>query len=603
MRTHTRLALLLTLLFPTNAFVTGVSVSAPQYPVSARELLLGSVGVPGPSERALRVKAPETFTMIGISYRGAPVDFEVRVERDETWTHWTHLETEPAEGPDLRSPESKSAKRSTIPLWTGAADSVELRMEEQTGSSISDVRLHLIDASGESLGILGRLAARLHPRSHPAYALSRPGITTREQWGADESLRNCESTYAPAVNGAFIHHTATDTNYTPEESPAIVRSIYYYHSKVNGWCDIGYNFLIDRFGTVYEGRSGGMDRAVVGAHARGFNTESIGVSMIGNFVDADPPSRAIDSLITLLGWKFTLHGVHPRVTTSYTSGGSDVYPEGTQVTLPTIAGHRDVGITACPGRLQDQLPVIRGRVTVDYPDGTVIKGTGSAVYLMENGMRRGIPTAGIFESRFRWSEIVEVPDLEAWALSEGPAVGYRDGSLIETPGGTVWFVSEGKRRGFTHADVFESLGYSWSNIRAVSWPEANLHPEGVPIVVPTGLHPEGTVAKGSGPAVYLLSGGKKHAFPSPGAFESGYRWEEIVTVPDSELASRSESQPIGYRDGSLLLTPEGVLWLISKGERRGFTLGEAVAGLGYSWSNVRPVSWGEASLHPEGPPV
>src|SRR5205085_172585 len=136
------------------------------------------------------------------------------------------------------------------------------------------------------------------------------------------------------------HRTAGTNSYTLAEAPAIVRGIEVYHVKGNGWNDIGYNFLIDRYGTVYEGRGGGMTRNVIGAHALGFNTGTVGVSMIGNFAVATPPPAMQAALVSLLAWRLDVAHIDPLSTVAYTSGGNGKFRAGKVVTLRAISGHR-----------------------------------------------------------------------------------------------------------------------------------------------------------------------------------------------------------------------------------------------------------------------
>ena len=116
-----------------------------------------------------------------------------------------------------------------------------------------------------------------------------PNIITRAQWGADESMRCPNTVYDNGVRAGIVHHTAGSNDYAPQDSAAIVRSIYAYHTRTLGWCDIAYNALVDKYGQVFEGRAGGMDRPVEGAHTGGFNKNTWGVAMLGNF-DAVPPT-------------------------------------------------------------------------------------------------------------------------------------------------------------------------------------------------------------------------------------------------------------------------------------------------------------------------
>ena len=130
-----------------------------------------------------------------------------------------------------------------------------------------------------------------------------------------------------------------------------MRGIEVYHVKSNGWNDIGYNFLVDRYGTVYEGRYGGIDRNVIGAYARGFNTGSVGVAVIGTFSTAAIPAAAETSLEKLLAWRLDLAHVDPVSTLTFVSGGSERYRAGVPVVLRAVSGHRDTGLTTCPGDL------------------------------------------------------------------------------------------------------------------------------------------------------------------------------------------------------------------------------------------------------------
>ena len=162
---------------------------------------------------------------------------------------------------------------------------------------------------------------------------------------------------------AHVHHTAGTNTYTRLQAPAVVRAIQLYHVKGNGWNDIGYNALVDRFGTVYEGRAGGIDRNVVGAHARGFNTGSFGIAVMGDFRTVEPPPAAVDALVRTLAWRLDLAHVDPLATFNGVSSGNERFGAGIPVFLRTISGHRDTGLTTCPGeRLYARLGDIARRV-------------------------------------------------------------------------------------------------------------------------------------------------------------------------------------------------------------------------------------------------
>ena len=143
-------------------------------------------------------------------------------------------------------------------------------------------------------------------------ATAQPRIVSRAAWGANESIRRAGPDYSDTVKAAFVHHTVQSNSYSPSESAALVRSDYLYHVRTRGWNDIGYNFLVDRYGRVFEGRYGGVTRAVLGAHAGGFNTNSTGVALLGTFTTARPTGPMLAALQRLLAWKLDLTHVDPR---------------------------------------------------------------------------------------------------------------------------------------------------------------------------------------------------------------------------------------------------------------------------------------------------
>jgi hypothetical protein len=174
----------------------------------------------------------------------------------------------------------------------------------------------------------------------PADVTPKPQIFSRAQWGADERMRDKSSLRYFEVHAGFVHHTVNANGYSKEQVPSIIRGIYAYHTQSRGWSDVGYNFLVDRFGRIWEGRAGGVDRPVVGAHTLGYNDHAFAMSAIGNFETVQPGDAMLRAYGRLFAWKLSLHGV---------SAGSKrewVYNKW----MPAINGHRDVGQTACPGR-------------------------------------------------------------------------------------------------------------------------------------------------------------------------------------------------------------------------------------------------------------
>ncbi|HUH07228.1 MAG TPA: cell wall-binding repeat-containing protein [Egibacteraceae bacterium] len=313
------------------------------------------------------VKAPIAFSLVGF---GAPMGAEVefRTSNDgKTWADWAEAHHSADEAPDPVEASGQMAPQQLMsePYWVERASWLQLRVQ---GAAPEDVEVHLIDSAGLSRSLAGKAAdsisAAFRGAGQPAAAtVGAPAIVTRAQWGADESIREGSPSHARRARVGFVHHTAGTNDYSASSSPAIVRGIYHYHVQSRGWSDIGYNLLVDRFGTVFEGRYGGVDKAVIGAHAGGFNTGSFGVSLMGTFDGGAPPSAAMQALAEVLAWKFDVHHIDAGATVQVESLGSTRYAKGTKVNLSTVSGHRDVSLTACPGgSLYSLLPDLRRSV-------------------------------------------------------------------------------------------------------------------------------------------------------------------------------------------------------------------------------------------------
>ncbi|MFC3572727.1 peptidoglycan recognition protein [Streptomyces yaanensis] len=183
------------------------------------------------------------------------------------------------------------------------------------------------------------------------YIGPRPSIITRRGWGADETLREAGFVYTDKVKVAFVHHTGTGNNYSCSQAPSVIRSIYRYHVVSSGWRDIGYNFLVDKCGNIYEGRAGGVAKPVMGAHTLGFNDDSMGIAVLGSYSSTNPSAAVVNAIAKLSAWKLGLYGMDPRAATYLTSAGGNLYPKGENARLNVISGHRDGFATDCPGRL------------------------------------------------------------------------------------------------------------------------------------------------------------------------------------------------------------------------------------------------------------
>jgi len=218
-----------------------------------------------------------------------------------------------------------------------------------------------------------------------------PPIISREQWGADESMRCSQPTYDPQLKAAVVHHSAGSNDYSPAQSAEIVRGIYAYHAQTLGWCDIGYNAIVDKYGQIFEGAYGGLDKNVEGTHTGGFNPDTVGVVMLGNLNDVPPTPAQIESVGRYLGWRLGLAGLNPTGTATLVSQGFDgsQYGAGESVTKPVISGHRDYDNTDCPGnygyQALDQIrQVAAGRLTLPMQPSPTDPDSGTQNNLLDN---------------------------------------------------------------------------------------------------------------------------------------------------------------------------------------------------------------------------
>jgi uncharacterized protein with LGFP repeats len=301
------------------------------------------------------------YGMVAVTWRHgtAPngTDVRVRLRVDGNWSPWQSLPIDPDEGPGAGE-EAAGVRDGTAPLWAGEGTGVAVRVVSPRGTGPDGVRVETIDAGAVPAVSPGSRSAASRsagaPIEGPVRFPSMPPIVTRKKWGADESLGDqCwKPIYGRSAKVVFVHHTVNSNDYSRSDGKAIVRSIHAYHTQSRGWCDIGYNFLIDRYGRIYAGRSGGARLPVRGAHAGDYNTNSVGVSLIGNFEEARPTKRMRNALIRFIGW---------RLGTSYVPAHGETKLNGK--TFDRISGHRDAMSTACPGKyVYRWIPRLRDKV-------------------------------------------------------------------------------------------------------------------------------------------------------------------------------------------------------------------------------------------------
>ncbi|WP_446223821.1 N-acetylmuramoyl-L-alanine amidase [Nocardia sp. IBHARD005] len=292
------------------------------------------------------------FSMVAITARDlANTTTKLRARQlDGNWGPW--YDADPL---DTRATDQTpaGAPTGTEPIYVGETTAVQMLVTRKPAAGPDHDPAHLTEAALKAILINPGRAAIDAALNDVAAALpgGGPKVITRAQWGADESIRCQEPTYDDGLGGITVHHTAGRNDYSRSESAGIVRAIYAYHAETLGWCDVGYNAMVDQYGQIFEGRYGGLDRAVQGAHAGGFNENTAGVALMGNYETEEPSNEAINAIGKFIGWRSKLAGINPKGSTTMYSEGTEFTPYAYDeaVDLPVVFAHRDVGNTDCPG--------------------------------------------------------------------------------------------------------------------------------------------------------------------------------------------------------------------------------------------------------------
>ncbi|MBK3592937.1 peptidoglycan recognition protein [Streptomyces sp. MBT51] len=357
----------------------------------------------GHGEAGLARRTTEPFGMLGVSWPDADAKIEgtieARTRSAETgeWSDWIALEPY-LPGLDGERPAERG---STEPVWVGRSDGAEVRVSDTAASGAlpAGLRLDMIDpGTGRSAARSG--AAKAEPAAFASSAIDpgppstvpQPPVVSRAQWGADESLNDEGPIYLEngVIKAVFVHHT-TDGAYNCADSAAVVRALHVYHVKTNGWRDLGYNFLVDKCGTIFEGRQGGIDQPVMGAHTYGFNSESTSVAIIGDYTKAGASNAALEATARVAAYKLGQYGGDPAGSTTLVAGatqknyaGKD-FVAGQSYSFSRISGHRDGFNTECPGmKLYPQLPDIR-TLAAGPVQGLKVTSVGGGAFPVDSG--------------------------------------------------------------------------------------------------------------------------------------------------------------------------------------------------------------------------
>lgn len=379
---------------------SSASTAPAEFEITAPDRVLGSVTSANSGTVSEPIEAPADFTMLGFRWSdGSDPAIAVRVSEDgEDWSTWTPVPTQPDGGPEPGSGERRraaQAKSVSSPVWAGESRFLQYR----TAQSAPDMRIQFINTEAlakpaASSGFIDEPTDPLEdpdvdpPRSDEEAAGEeedpprRPRdrneeenekpvkvrgkiskqVIERKKWDRGNDCKPRRKSREGDFEAAIVHHTVNANDYSRNESADMVLGICRFHRNGNGWDDIGYNFVVDKYGQIFEGRAGGLSRSNIGAHAIGFNEQTVGVANLGTFEKNEQSKEALKTEGALIKELGRIHDFKPDDKVKLVSGGGsgNGYPKGKKVKLNTISGHKDAGQTDCPGsKLYGQLKKLR----------------------------------------------------------------------------------------------------------------------------------------------------------------------------------------------------------------------------------------------------
>lgn len=362
---------------------------------------------------------PSAPEMVILEDVAAGTHLAVRSRNGGSWSHWVEVEASPDDAPD----GEVLANPGVGPVWVGdGATHVEVAVLEGDVTEVRLVGLHVVDDGMQ--GIRGFAGIRASTSSTSSSAQTTSSfIRPRTAWATSDMGWNCSTgpKVMHEVRAMVVHHTAGNTApYAAEDVPSILRAIWRYHVQTNGWCDVAYAFFVDRFGGVWEGRQGGIDKAIEGGHTYGFNSDTTSLAQLGHFDQQETPAAMTAATRQLVGWKLGVHGLDPAGSTTVTNRSGSTFrgtPNGGEHPVPVVAGHKDLRDTACPGvNSYETLPYLRAQSQ-----------TGVHVVALHETFMRALPTP---EQYRRWLSTADEDGLPAAALGMARSEAY-SGVIID----------------------------------------------------------------------------------------------------------------------------------------------------------------------------
>ena len=360
-------------------------------------------------------RTTDPFMVAGVTWdAGSQVDVTqvaLRLHEAGSWSPWTLMEvSDDVDDAELEA-QGVEPRDGTEPLTSTGADGVQARVLTADGTVPANLAVELINPgdsdADDQIASLPMSSARADTATA---TVLKPAIVTRGQWGADEKLASSWANYSNGLKALYVHHTAGTNSYTAAQSPQLVRGIYAYHTKAMRWPDIGYQYLVDKFGTVYQGRRDAVTDLPVGAQAGGYNSQTIGISAMGNYSTAKPSAVMVTAIENVLAWKAYQYDLDPTGTTTLTTGTSSKsqtrHKDGQKVKVNVIQGHRDTNLTACPGTyLYAKLPEIRTAVASKVEAARNAYGTAQEVLAAPKITKKPLPVVFTSSAKVAWKKV------------------------------------------------------------------------------------------------------------------------------------------------------------------------------------------------------
>ena len=409
------------------------------------------------------------------------------------------------------------------------------------------------------------------------------------------------------VERVIIHDTATpnDDPLTPIQR---MQSIYRFHAITKGWGDIGYNYLIDKNGVIYEGRYGGNGSR--GAHAfnsktnQNFNYGSVGISLFGEYSNSSVPSVMFDSLARLVGWLGAVNNFDPAQTAK-TFSIWDAATKSFDLTFfgPVVVGHKDVDTAKPdPGTLDFvKLRTLAAQYKQQYQNLLYQVAGDPHFYQIVAGVRKTFNSLADFTTQGgSYQKIATISQSQLDLFSPNRFFRYPDGSLLRFIGSPMIYLIDGgkKRQLDVTANQFAKLGFDWAKVISVTSGDLSLYPDGLPIIFATD---KGLISDSAG-RVYLIENGKKRWITSENLFKTlGYVWKNVKKKTADQAAQILDGPFVSYPSGTLVKASGPTVYLVDNGQKREFLSWQSFNSLGYKMNKVLTIDDNELALYPTGP--